>query len=110
MGLAFYQRVVAAFLLCCCVVGNVWADGLPASWGSSERHFLDVTEVFKLDPAQQQGDFFSVTGHVADGYYVYRHAIKLVDAQGHEVSLALPTGAAKHDEFFGDTDDFVEES
>lgn len=104
MGLAFYQRVVAAFLLCCCVVGNVWADGLPASWGSSERHFLDVTEVFKLDPAQQQGDFFSVTGHVADGYYVYRHAIKLVDAQGHEVSLALPTGAAKHDEFFGDTE------
>lgn len=102
--MAFYRRVVAIFLLCCCAVGSAWADGLFPSWGSSERQFLDVAEVFKLDSAQQQGDSFSATGHVADGYYVYRHAIKLVDAQGHEVSLTLPTGTAKHDEFFGDTE------
>ena len=102
--MAFYRRIVAIFLLCGCAVGSAWADGLFPSWGRSERQFLDVAEVLKLDAVQQQGDSFSAAGHVADGYYVYRHAIKLVDAQGHEVSLTLPAGTAKHDEFFGDTE------
>ncbi|HBP0978942.1 protein-disulfide reductase DsbD [Comamonas sp. Y6] len=102
--MAFYRRVVATFLLCCCAVGSAWADGLFSSQGSNERQFLDVAKVFTLDPAQQLSDSFSVIGHVAEGYYVYRHAIKLVDAQGHDVSLTLPTGTAKHDEFFGDTE------
>lgn len=100
----FYRRMVATFLLCCCMVGSAWANDLLPSWGSSERQFLDVAEVFKLAPAQQQGDTFSIAGHIADGYYVYRHAIKLVDAQGNEISLTLPAGTAKHDEFFGDTE------
>ena len=86
------------------MVGSAWANGLLPSWGRSERQFLDVAEVFKLDPAQQQGDSFLIAGHIADGYYVYRHAIKLADAQGHEISLTLPAGTAKHDEFFGDTE------
>lgn len=105
--MVFYRRVVAVFLLCCCAIGSVWAEGLLPSWGSSERQFLDVAEVFKLEPAHKQGDSFSAAGHIADGYYVYRHAIKLVDAQGHEVSLTLPTGTAKHDEFFGDTEIYM---
>lgn len=102
--MAFYRPIVAIFLLCCCMVGSAWANGLLPSWGSSERQFLDVAEVFKLDPAQQQGDAFSIAGHIADGYYVYRHAIKVVDAQGREIGLTLPAGTAKHDEFFGDTE------
>ncbi len=105
--MVFYRRVVAVFLLCCCAIGSAWAEGLLPSWGSSEQQFLDVAEVFKLEPAHKQGDSFSAAGHVADGYYVYRHAIKLIDAQGHEVSLTLPTGTAKHDEFFGDTEIYM---
>ena len=102
--MALYRRVAAVFLLCCGAIGSALADGLPPSWRSSERQFLDVAEVFKLDPAQLQGDSFSASGHVADGYYVYRHAIKLVDAQGHGVRLTLSAGTAKHDQFFGDTE------
>ncbi|MDY0308705.1 MAG: protein-disulfide reductase DsbD [Castellaniella sp.] len=103
LDLAWYQRVISIFLLCGCVVGNAGANGLLSSWGQQEPEFLDVAEVFTLDPVQRQGDVFLAAGHVADGYYVYRHALKLVDAQGHEVSLDLPDGTARHDAFFGDT-------
>lgn len=108
--MAFYRRVVAVFLLCCCAVGSAWADGLLPSWGGSDRQFLDAAEVFNLELVQQHGDSFSAAGHVADGYYVYRHSIKLVDAQGHEVSLTLPAGTSKHDEFFGDTEIYTSDA
>ena len=103
-NLAIYQRAVAVLLLCYLAIGSVWADGRLPAWGNSDRQYLDAAEVFKLELVEQQGDSFSAAGRVADGYYVYRHSIKLINAQGHEVSLTLPAGTAKKDEFFGNTE------
>jgi len=86
------------------VIGSAWASGLLPSWGNSDPQFLDAADVFKLEAAQRQGEAFLAAGHIADGYYVYRHSIKLVDARGREVGLNLPAGQPKHDEFFGDTE------
>ncbi|MBN8762135.1 MAG: thiol:disulfide interchange protein [Thiobacillus sp. 63-78] len=102
--MAWYRRVLVAFLLCCGVIGSAWASGLLPSWGNSDPQFLDAADVFKLEAAQRQGEAFLAAGHIADGYYVYRHSIKLVDARGREVGLNLPAGQPKHDEFFGDTE------
>nr|WP_260473392.1 protein-disulfide reductase DsbD [Stenotrophomonas maltophilia] len=104
MGLAFYRRLAAAVLLFCFAIGSTWANGLFSSWGSNEQTFLDAAEVFRLQPVQQDGRLYSVQGHVADDYYVYRHSIKLVDVRGQEIGLNLPAGQPKHDEFFGDTE------
>ena len=102
--MALYRRIVSVLLLGCGATASAWADGVVPAWGSGERQFLDVAEVFELEPVQWQGDGFAAVGRVADGYYVYRHSIKAVDAQGRAVRLSLPAGTAKHDEFFGDTE------
>src|SRR3546814_14064596 len=66
---------------------------------------LPYTTLFRsLEPVQQQGDEYVVQGRVADRYYVYRHSLRLVDAQENDVKLAIPAGTPKHDEFFGDTE------
>lgn len=102
--MALYRHVFLAFLLCCGVAGSTWASGLFPSWASSNPQFLDAADVFKLEAAQMRDEALSAAGHVADGYYVYRHSIKLVDARGREVGLSLPAGQPKYDEFFGDTE------
>ncbi|MEW6167232.1 MAG: protein-disulfide reductase DsbD [Pseudomonadota bacterium] len=101
--MAFYRRVISVLLLCCGATASAWADGVAPAWGGGERQFLDAAEVFRLEPVQRQGDAFAAVGRIADGYYVYRHSIKAVDAQGRAVPLSLSAGTAKHDEFFGDT-------
>ena len=106
-NLATYQRAVVVLLLCYLAIGSAWADGLLPAWGNSDRQYLDAAEVLKLELVEQQGDSFSAAGRVADGYYVYRHSLKLIDAQGHEVSLTLPAGTAKKDEFFGNTETYT---
>ncbi|WP_409079891.1 protein-disulfide reductase DsbD [Pusillimonas sp. SM2304] len=90
-------------MLCCLAMGSAWASSGFFSLGN-EPEFLDPADVFTLEHLQQQGDEYVVQGHVADRYYVYRHSLKLVDALDNDVDLALPAGAPKHDEFFGDTE------
>src|SRR3546814_20888592 len=90
-------------MLCCFAMGSAWASSSLFSLGN-EPEFLDPAEVFTLEPVQQQGDEYVVQGRVADRYYVYRHSLRLVDAQENDVKLAIPAGTPKHDEFFGDTE------
>ncbi|GAD24655.1 thiol:disulfide interchange protein [Acidovorax sp. MR-S7] len=99
-----YRRVFAAFLLGCLTLGSALASNSLLPWARSEVQFLDVADVFKLEAVQPHDDALSVQAHVAEGYYVYRHSLKLVDGQGRETSTTLPPGASKHDEFFGDTE------
>lgn len=98
-----YRHALVALILSCCAVGAVSAkDGL-FSWGQ-ETQFLAAEEVFTLEEVQQQGEQYVLQGQVADAYYVYRHSLKLVDAEGQPVDLTTPAGTARHDDFFGDTE------
>ncbi|MFT3803629.1 MAG: protein-disulfide reductase DsbD [Burkholderiaceae bacterium] len=98
-----YRRVLAMWLLCFFAVDGAWADGRSMPWGDGDRRFLDAAQVFRLDAVRQQDGAYSVRAHVADGYYVYRHSIRLLDRQGDEIRVELPAGTPRHDEFFGDT-------
>lgn len=109
LSLSVYRIARAAIVLCCFAIGSVWAGGGLFS-SNTEPEFLDAENVFTLKEAQQQGDDYVVQGHIADRYYVYRHSLKLVDGQGNEVNLDLPSGKAKHDEFFGDTEIYTGDS
>lgn len=101
--LSVYRRALAVVLLFFCISGSAWAsDGLFA-WGQ-EPELLEAAEVFELTELHQQGDRVDAVGHVTDGYYVYRHSLKLLDGQGDPVELELTAGTAQHDEFFGDTE------
>ena len=92
----------AALVVCFLAIGSAWANsGLFSS--SSQPEFLEASEVFTLAELQQEGDEYVVQGLIADGYYVYRHSLKLVDGQGNDIDLVLPAGTPRHDEFFGDT-------
>lgn len=104
--MSLYRIARAAFVLFCLSVGTAWASSSVFS-SSSEPEFLDAADVFTLDEIRQEGDGYVAQGHIAEQYYVYRHALKLVDGRGKEVELSLPQGTAKHDEFFGDTEIYV---
>lgn len=101
--MSVYRIVRAALILCCLAVGTAWSNTNFFSFGATPE-FLDPTEVFILDDVQRHGDNYVVSSHVADGYYVYRHSLKLVDNQENEVDLTLPEGTPIHDEFFGDSE------
>ena len=103
MKWSLYRKAAAIALLWCCTIGSVWAaSGL---FSSGEKvQFLDAADVFKLQQVRLQGSQWEADGQIADAYYVYRHAVKLVDGQGRTVDLELPAGTRKHDEFFGDTE------
>lgn len=98
----FLYRALAIVLLFFCAIGSASASGSLFSWGQ-ESELLEAVDVFKLEDVRQQGDRFEVNGNITDGYYVYRHSLKLVDGQGNPVELGLTAGTAQHDEFFGDT-------
>ncbi|WP_341644874.1 protein-disulfide reductase DsbD [Thauera sp. SDU_THAU2] len=102
--MSLYRRAFAVFLLYCCAIGAAWANDGLFSWSNNTRGFLEAADVFRLDDVLQQGDSFTMTGHVADKHYVYRHSLRLMDGTGREIELDLPAGTAKHDEFFGDTE------
>lgn len=101
--LSLYRRACAIVFLFFCVTGSAWASGGLFSW-KQEPELLEAVDVFQLANVYQQDDRFEATGNITDGYYVYRHSLKLVDAQGNPVELGLTAGTARHDEFFGDTE------
>ena len=102
--MSLYRRALAIVFLFFCITGSAWGTGgLFSSWGN-EPELLPAVEVFSLEDVRQQGDRFEASGSVIDGYYVYRHSLKLVDGQGNPVQLGLTAGTAQHDEFFGDTE------
>lgn len=101
-GKKLYRSLLTIIVLCFYVMGSAWAvSGLFAS--GAEAEFLDPADVFKVEKVSRQGDWLVAQGHIAEGYYVYRHSLKLVSAQGQAVNIELPPGTPKQDEFFGDT-------
>ena len=106
----WYRRASAVVLIFFCVVGSAWASGgLFSSWGQ-QPELLEAVDVFKLDGISQQSDRFEAQGRVTEGYYVYRHSLKLLDGHGEPVELELSAGKAQHDEFFGDTEIYTDDA
>ncbi|MDH5856498.1 protein-disulfide reductase DsbD [Lampropedia aestuarii] len=105
-----YRRLLTIVVLCSCALSSAWAQGIFSPWNGGENQFLDAAEVLKLKPAQQQGDVFTIDSQIAENYYVYRHAIKLVDQAGNEIALDLPAGRNQYDEFFGNTEIYTDQA
>lgn len=106
----WYRRASAVVLMFFCVVGSAWASGgLFSSWGQ-QPELLEAVDVFKLDDISQQSGRFKAEGRVTEGYYVYRHSLKLLDGSGEPVELELSAGKAQHDEFFGDTEIYTDDA
>jgi len=103
-----YRHLLAALVLCGFFATAAWASPF-ASWSgqSAEPEFLLAEEVFVPEEPVLEGDAWLIQAQIADGYYVYRHALRAEDASGQPVELVLPDGVPRHDEFFGDTEVYL---
>ena len=86
-----YRCALALVLLLLHATGSA-ASSL-FTWGQ-QPDLLEAAEVFTLKEVEQQGERYTTKGRVSDGYYVYRHSLKLVDDQGEPVELELSAGKA----------------
>ena len=86
---------------------NSLADAL-----RQQSEFLPVREAYQLDGAVTREGQLRLYWRIAEGYYLYQHAFKVV-ATGTELTdtlpLDLPPAIAKTDEFFGDVSVYYDE-
>lgn len=109
------RRFALVLLVQCLMVDATWAaSGFPWQNTSSQtillqenNDLLEAAEVFNLGTVQQIDDAWLIDAEIADGHYVYRHSLQLVDGNGQDAALALPDGIARHDDFFGDTEVYL---
>lgn len=97
------RRNLLGALLAGCVLLPFGAPAVPGQIGGDPA-FLDARDVFRVEVAGAAGDTVRMRATIAPGYYVYRHRLSLDDAGGRALSLVLPDGEAKTDEFFGRTE------
>lgn len=73
---------------------------------NNSSDFLPVREAFKLSLVSSDAQSVTLRFVAAEGYYLYRHRLNFsVEPAGFDLGEAqLPTGKAKHDEFFGDVE------
>ncbi|MBA4290747.1 MAG: protein-disulfide reductase DsbD [Pseudomonas sp.] len=80
---------------------------VPTQFGAplnNSADFLPVHEAFKLSVISSSSESIKLRFVAAEGYYLYRHRFSF-SSEPADISLGqavLPTGQAKHDEFFGD--------
>ncbi len=65
--------------------------------------FLPVDQAFMLDFIQN-GDKIRITFQIADGYYLYKHKLKLAGVGVNFSNPELPAGLPHEDEYFGKTE------
>ncbi|MGO1893330.1 MAG: protein-disulfide reductase DsbD domain-containing protein, partial [Luteimonas sp.] len=96
-------------LLLSSVFGAAWAASPFTAWSGQDTgaEFLDAEDVFVPEPPVREGNEWKIQAQIAEGYYVYRHALRAQDAAGEAVELTLPAGTPRHDEFFGDTEVYL---
>ena len=86
---------------------NSLADAL-----RQQSEFLPVREAYQLDGAVTREGQLRLYWRIAEGYYLYQHAFKVVTA-GTQLTdtlpLDLPPAIAKTDEFFGDVSVYYDE-
>jgi thiol:disulfide interchange protein DsbD len=80
---------------------------VPTQFGAplnNSADFLPVHEAFKLSVISSSSESIKLRFVAAEGYYLYRHRFSF-SSEPSDISLGqavLPTGQARHDEFFGD--------
>ncbi|SFH97799.1 thiol:disulfide interchange protein DsbD [Pseudomonas guineae] len=85
----------------------------PAQLGTplnNSADFLPVSEAFKLSLIDSSSTSVKLRFVAAEGYYLYRHRFSFSNEPS-DIRLSqaiLPTGKAKHDEFFGDVEVYYE--
>lgn len=75
---------------------------------SQADDFLPVDEAYQLLVEGRPGGDVDFSWGIADGYYLYRHAFAAkshgADGSESELSMDIPAGKAKTDEYFGDVE------
>jgi thiol:disulfide interchange protein DsbD len=72
-----------------------------------EDDLLPVDQAFALSAKAASADRIALEWKIADGYYLYRHRIKAVAADGSKLdAVELPHGEPHEDEFFGRVETF----
>ena len=73
---------------------------------NNSRDFLPVREAFKLNLIESTPETIKLRFVPTEGYYLYRHRFdfKTEPADIALGSVQLPSGEAKHDEYFGDVE------
>ena len=83
-----------------------WKGGVE----SNENDFLPPDAAFRVS-AQVQGNVLRIRWAIADGYYLYRHAME-VDAESPDLALSepsFPKGALKTDPYLGTQEIFTQQ-
>lgn len=65
--------------------------------------FLPVDQAFALDFAQS-GESVRISFQIADGYYLYKHKLKIAGVAVNFSNPTLPAGLPHEDEYFGKTE------
>src|SRR5437879_3292505 len=91
------------------LIGLLAAGSAPAetrgfgSLSSGDEDFLPVEQAF-IASAELKGSAIHAHWDIADGYYLYRHALRFTLADAGNVKLGqprIPAGTQKEDEYFG---------
>ncbi|AKC68465.1 protein-disulfide reductase DsbD [Pandoraea oxalativorans] len=82
------------------------AAALP--WQSGDQ-VLDVSQVLRLDTPRREGDDIVIGSRIAKDHYVYRHSIRVENANGKPVSFSIPDGTRHVDEFFGESEIYYDD-
>ena len=88
------------FVLCVVFVGTFVSSQL-----SNDHEFLPVDEAYPTEAELTDNGRVIARWVMPEGYYLYKHALKLVGKEGTELgTLVIPPGTPKTDEFFGDVE------
>jgi len=68
-----------------------------------QPQFLPVDQAFMLDFAQS-GESVRISFQIADGYYLYKHKLKIAGVAVNFSNPTLPAGLPHEDEYFGKTE------
>ena len=101
---ASFQRLVILTLLLP-FSAAVQAQNSLAAALQAQSEFLPVREAYRLNGAVTPGGDLRLYWQIADGYYLYQHAFKVLAtgiASAEELGITFPPALAKADEFFGD--------
>lgn len=95
-----WRHRLAALALCLAAVA-------PASAAVDEADLLPVDQAFAPSARATSADRVVLDWKIADGYYLYRHRIKVAAAGGARLgAIELPHGTPHEDEFFGRVETF----
>ena len=93
-------HVKRLFVLCIVLFGGSIASQL-----TNDHEFLPVDEAYPTEAQLSEDGRVLARWVMPDGYYLYKHALKIVGKEGTELgSLVIPTGKQKTDEFFGEVE------